>query len=145
MGVIGVILLVFFIISALLLIGIVLIQDEQGEGLGGLFGGGGAAPVGSRKGNLLTRITSVLGAIFVLASLGLAWVNRSPDAEDATAVARRLEAGEGGRLEWWIQDEDVESSDGEDEDDATGTPPDAATEGEPPASETADTSDDASE
>ena len=40
MTIVSGILLVIFVISSLLLIAIVLIQDEQGEGMGGLFGGG---------------------------------------------------------------------------------------------------------
>lgn len=104
MGVLGIILLVIFIATSLLLIGLVLIQDEQGEGLGGIFGGGSAAPVGNRTGNILTKTTSILGAIFFLTSFGLAWLNRTPEAGNVEAAARALEA-EQGAIEWWRTDE----------------------------------------
>ena len=45
MGFLGILLLIVFVLAALLLIGLVLIQDEGGEGLGGIFGGGSSAPV----------------------------------------------------------------------------------------------------
>ena len=40
MPILSIILLVFFVVVAFLLVGIVLIQDEQGDGLAGMFGGG---------------------------------------------------------------------------------------------------------
>mgnify|MGYP001056880939 FL=1 len=94
------ILLVLFVLSALLLIGVVLIQDEQGEGLGGLFGGGSSTPFGSRSGNVLTRLTSILGAIFIITAFGLAWVNRTPESGDVIGAARRQQETQGG-VEWW--------------------------------------------
>lgn len=94
------ILLVLFILSALLLIAVVLIQDEQGEGLGGLFGGGSTTPFGSRSGNVLTRLTSILGAIFIISAFGLAWVNRTPESGDVVGAARRQQ-GTQTSVEWW--------------------------------------------
>ncbi|NLZ76386.1 MAG: preprotein translocase subunit SecG, partial [Spirochaetales bacterium] len=40
MGVLSVIIMILFVIVSLLLIFLVAIQDEQSEGLGGIFGGG---------------------------------------------------------------------------------------------------------
>ena len=94
------ILLVLFVLSALLLIGVVLIQDEQGEGLGGLFGGGSSTPFGSRSGNVLTRLTSILGTIFILTAFGLAWVNRTPETGDVIGAARRQQSTQSS-VEWW--------------------------------------------
>lgn len=105
MGFLGILLLIVFVLAALLLIGLVLIQDEGGEGLGGIFGGGSSAPVGSRSGNILTRITTILGAIFLLSSFGLAWINRTPESGNVEAAARRLQA-DGDTVEWWRTDED---------------------------------------
>lgn len=102
-------LLVLFIVSAVLLVVIVLMQDEGGEGLGGIFGGGGAAPVGNRSGNILTRATSVIATIFLLSLFGYAWINRSPEQSNVEAAARSLEAEEGEVLEWWkVDDEEIE-------------------------------------
>lgn len=107
MAIVSLFLLVVFIITAVLLIVIVLMQDEQGEGLGGIFGGGNAAPVGNRAGNILTRATSIIATIFLVTLFGYAWINRTPDTADVEAAARALEAREGGIVEWWRVDEPV--------------------------------------
>ncbi|MFP4364284.1 MAG: preprotein translocase subunit SecG [Spirochaetia bacterium] len=113
MSILGILLLVLFIISAILLIFLVLIQDDQGEGLGGLFGGGGSSTAfGSRSGNILTRFTSILAAIFLLSSFGLAWLNRSPEEGDVVGAARRAGAEER-QLEWWAVEDESEASDSE--------------------------------
>jgi preprotein translocase subunit SecG len=61
-----IILLVLFGIISLLLTGLILIQEDQGDGMGGLFGGGSNNQVGNRKGNFLTKATSVLGIAFLV-------------------------------------------------------------------------------
>lgn len=106
MGVLGILLMVVFVVSALLLVLFIMVQDEGGDGLGGIFGGGGASQVGNRSGSILTRITSVLAAVFLLSSFGLAWLNRTPDGGDVEAAARRLEAQQGESVEWWTIDDD---------------------------------------
>ncbi|MFP4385365.1 MAG: preprotein translocase subunit SecG [Spirochaetia bacterium] len=109
MGALSIFLLVIFVITAILLIIIVLMQDEQGEGLGGLFGGGSTTPFGSRSGNVLTKTTSILGAIFLVTSLVLAWLNRTPERGDVSAAARQLEAEESEGIKWWDTDAVPES------------------------------------
>ena len=100
MGAVGVALLVLFSISAVLLIIIVMLQDEQGEGLGGIFGGGSSSAFGSRSGNVLTRFTTVLGAIFIVSAFSLAWYNRSIDNSDLLRAAKQnVNNEETG--EWW--------------------------------------------
>ena len=100
MGIISVLLIVIFIITAILLVVVILLQDEQGEGLGGLFGGGSSTPFGSRSGNILTRFTSILGAVFLFCSFGIAWVNRTPQSGDVLGAAKRQEAQTA--QEWWL-------------------------------------------
>ncbi len=107
MGILGIFLLVVFVLSAVLLIIIVLMQDEQGEGLGGLFGGGSTTAFGSRSGNVLTKFTAILGAIFITCSFGLAWVNRTYEQGDVLGAARRLQATDTVE-EWWITDTEEE-------------------------------------
>lgn len=107
MGILEIILLIIFIIGSLLLIAIVLLQDEQGEGLGGLFGGGSSTAFGSRSGNVLTKFTSILGAIFLVCSFGLAWVSRTIDKGDVIGTARRTSAQEA--EEWWSLPETEEA------------------------------------
>jgi preprotein translocase subunit SecG len=78
MVVINTVLLVFFVITAILLVLLVLVQNEEGDSLGGIFAGGSGSAFGSRSGNVLTRATTVLGALFLIISLGLALINRTP-------------------------------------------------------------------
>ena len=108
MGILGIILLIIFVISALLLVFMVLIQDDQGEGIGGLFGGGSSSAFGSTTGNVLTRFTTILGALFLIVSLGLAWINRSVADDDLIKTARVQTTTEG-TSEWWKADEEPES------------------------------------
>lgn len=103
MALAGIIILVVFIITAVLLVLIVLIQDDQGGGIGGMFGGGeSSSPFGSRTGNVLTKFTSILGAVFLVAAFALAWLNRTPDRDDFLERARlqTLQAEEG---QWWVR------------------------------------------
>jgi len=78
MGILSVVLLVFFVIIAILLVLLVLIQNDEGGGLGGIFAGGADTAFGSRSGNVLTRATTVLGSMFLIISLGLALLSRTP-------------------------------------------------------------------
>jgi preprotein translocase subunit SecG len=99
---IGIILIVLLVISALLLILIILVQDDQGEGIGGIFGGGSNTAFGSRTGNVLTRFTTVIAAVFLFCCLGLAWVNRSGDVGNVVGKARE-QALSGESAQWWVE------------------------------------------
>lgn len=99
MSVIGIILMVAFVIICILLICVVLLQNEEGEGLGGLFGGAGSQAFGAKSGNVLTKTTYILVTLFFLASLGLALLNKAPSVrsiDDGSSAAGNtwLEAGE---------------------------------------------------
>jgi|GEM_PF-804604 len=110
MGLFSILLLIIFIASALLMVVLVLMQDEGAEGLGGIFGGGGSSQIGNRSGNILTKATSVLGAIFLISSFGLAWLNRTPETGNVEAAARRLESQQNQGVEWWkTTDQNAES------------------------------------
>lgn len=102
MGVIGIILLVAFIIICVLLVCIVLLQNEEGEGLGGLFGGGGSQAFGSRSANVLTKTTYVLVVLFFLSSFGLAYLNKTPAAKLLDTTIQETEAAGSG--DWWAGD-----------------------------------------
>ena len=101
MGAISVFLLVVFVILAVLLILLVLAQNEEGDSLGGIFAGGSSTAFGSRSGNILTRITTVLGALFLIISLGLALMNRSPSGSGVEAAGRIL-APVSGTVDWFV-------------------------------------------
>jgi len=102
MGAIGIALIVILIVSAVLLVLVVLVQDDQGEGLGGIFGGGSTTPFGSRSGNVLTRFTAILAAVFLVCIFGLAWVNKNPEAGNVISKARQ-ESLAGKQQSWWVQ------------------------------------------
>lgn len=99
MGLIGILLLVVFVLVSILLVLMVLVQNEEGDSLGGIFAGGSGSAFGSRSGNVLTKTTYILGAIFLLSSFGLALVNRTPGDTGVEAAAKKLEAG--ASAEWW--------------------------------------------
>ena len=115
-GIIEIIFIVVFVICAFLLMALVLLQDEQGEGLGGIFGGGSSTPFGSRSGNVLTKLTSLLGAIFLLTSLGLSWIKSTNETGDVLGAAQAQRQESSVSVDWW--------STGETPDEA---PPDAGT------------------
>jgi len=90
MGILSTVLLVFFVIIAVLLVLLVLVQNEEGDSLGGIFAGGSSSAFGSRSGNVLTRSTTVLGALFLIVSLGLALLNRTPGGSGVEEAGREL-------------------------------------------------------
>ena len=109
MSILGIVLLVFFIIVAILLVLLVLAQNEEGDSLGGIFAGGSGTAFGSRSGNVLTRATTVLGALFLIISLGLALINRSPSGTGVEAAGRALSPGTSTN---WFMGDDTSPSNG---------------------------------
>jgi preprotein translocase subunit SecG len=103
MGLLSIVLLVFFTIAALLMILVIMLQDDQGEGIGGLFGGGSSSAFGSRSGNILTRFTSILGAIFIVGAFALAWLNRTPESTDILQKARLEKVQQAEESNWWVE------------------------------------------
>ena len=99
MTIISTVLLVFFVIIAVFLVLLVLVQDEEGDSLGGIFAGGSGSAFGSRSGNVLTRSTTILGALFLVLSLGLALINRTPGGTGVEAAGREL-SGEAAVSNW---------------------------------------------
>ncbi|MCL2810029.1 MAG: preprotein translocase subunit SecG [Treponema sp.] len=99
MGILSIVLLVFFVINAVLLILLVLIQNDEGGGLGGMFGGGSNTVFGSRSGNFLTRATTVLGSLFLIISLSLALLSRTPTGAGVEEEGRRFTTDEMG-INW---------------------------------------------
>ena len=104
MSILGIVLLVFFVIVAILLILLVLAQNEEGDSLGGIFAGGSGSAFGSRSGNVLTKATSVLGALFLIISFGLALLTRSPSGSGVEAAGRALST-DTGTSTWYLNDD----------------------------------------
>lgn len=67
--------LVFHVLAALTIIGLVLLQHGKGADMGAAFGGGASGSLFGATGsaNFLSRITAAAAAIFFLTSLGLTW------------------------------------------------------------------------
>lgn len=116
MSAIAILILIILFIAAFLIIILVLLQDEGGEGLGGIFGGGASQQMGNRGSNPLTRITAILGTIFIISALSLGWLIRSSDVDNVEQAARELRASNNEEiLQWWQsleQNEESESEDG---------------------------------
>jgi preprotein translocase subunit SecG len=98
MAILGIVLLVLFIVVSVLLVFMVLVQDESGEGMGGIFAGSSNSTFGSRTGNVITRFTTVLGGLFLVLALGLAFVHRSGGGSSVEAEAMKSPAAQ---TEWW--------------------------------------------
>ena len=64
---------IFFLIAVLLIV-IVLIQPGSQGGLG-FFGGGSQSAFGAKTGNVLTKFTTLLAALFLMVSLVLGYLN----------------------------------------------------------------------
>jgi len=103
MGMLSIVLLVIFALAALLMILVIMLQDDQGEGIGGLFGGGSSSAFGPRSGNILTRFTTILGAIFIVGAFALAWLNRTPESTDIIEKARLEQMQEAEASNWWVE------------------------------------------
>ena len=69
------VILVFHVLAALTIIGLVLLQHGKGADMGAAFGGGASGSLFGATGsaNFLSRITAVAAVIFFLTSLGLTW------------------------------------------------------------------------
>ena len=88
------ILIIIYIIVCIALITIVLLQSSKGEGLAGVFGGGGGSQAifGARTGDILTKSTTGLAILFMVLSLILAVISgrraKSLSQEIAEAAGR---------------------------------------------------------
>ena len=77
MTALNVILLILFVVTCLLIVFLVLLQNEEGDSIGGLFAGGSNSAFGSKSGNVLTKSTYILVTIFFVSSFLLAVLNKT--------------------------------------------------------------------
>lgn len=70
-------LMVVQVLLCVVLVALVLVQKGQGADIGAVFGGGASQTVfGARgAGNFLSHVTAIVGALFFLNSLGLAYLS----------------------------------------------------------------------
>ena len=109
MGIVRTVLLVAFVIVCVLLVLLVLIQREDSNGMGGVFGGGQSAAFGSHSASVLTKTTGVLAALFFVFAFSLALVNKGRDkAGDLGKTAAELQNEAGSAAESssgsWLDD-----------------------------------------
>ncbi len=85
---------VLFLILSVLLIVIILLQSDKGAGMG-ILGGGSQSAFGSSTADVITKITAVLVALFMLGSLGLAVLesNRARNLEERLFQTDKTEQG----------------------------------------------------
>ncbi len=88
-------LLVVHGLLALALVAVILVQKSEG---GGLTGGGNAGGLVSARGaaDLLTRTTAILATLFIVSSLGLAWLaghSNRPTTIDTTLARESAPVG----------------------------------------------------
>src|SRR6478672_13184676 len=71
---------ILHVFVCMVLMGVVLLQQGKGGGMGSAFGGASAQVFGgSGAGNILTRATAICAAIFMLTSVSLAYMSSSGD------------------------------------------------------------------
>lgn len=80
--------MVLFLLTAVLMTLLILIQRGRGGGLAGAFGGpGGHSAFGTKTADVFTRATAVIGAIFFVLSVITAWLMRPPRESPAARPA----------------------------------------------------------
>ena len=114
------ILLVVFVIVCILSVLLVLVQEPDNSGMGGLLGGGNSAAFGAHSANVLTKMTVVLVVLFFLVTFGIAKFLPSKTSSsnvDLKAVAEeagKLESSEAAapvtNTEWWKDAEATEET-----------------------------------
>jgi preprotein translocase subunit SecG len=86
---------VVYVFVCIFLIFVILLQSGRGGGLGGIGGGTGQQVFGGGGGtNILTRLTSVSAALFMLLSVTLAYIS-SRDEAALERVEQRILEGKG--------------------------------------------------
>lgn len=82
------------VISSLLIIGLVLLQQGKGADMGSAFGGGSAGSVFGAAGaaNFLSRMTKWAAIVFFVSTGGLAWVAHHPAQQVETGVMQGYES-----------------------------------------------------
>ena len=91
MSILITLLLIVLVISSLLLIGVILLQRSKSEGLGLAFGAStGESLFGARAGNVLTKITVILGIVFMASALLLGVLYAKKDQPLMDQVTKNL-------------------------------------------------------
>ncbi len=103
----GIALLVLFVIICAIIIFLVLLQNEEGDSLGGLFAGGGNSAFGARSASVLTKTTYIAVALFFTTAFLLAFTNRSSITKSLSDEAKIEETKNSGN---WLENETGEKA-----------------------------------
>jgi preprotein translocase subunit SecG len=78
------------LVSAVAMIGLILVQHGKGADMGAAFGGGGSGSLFGASGsaNFLSRTTGVLATLFFVCTLGLAYLGSARPAEQGSVLER---------------------------------------------------------
>ncbi|MDH5206679.1 MAG: preprotein translocase subunit SecG [Hylemonella sp.] len=90
------ILLAVQLLSALVMVGLILLQQGKGADMGAAFGGGSSGSLFGASGsaNFLSRTTAVLATVFFACTLALAYFgNAKPVSSGGTSVLERAAGG----------------------------------------------------
>ncbi len=76
--------LIFHVLAAISIVGLILLQQGKGADMGASFGSGASQTLfgSSGSGNALTRATAILATLFFCTSLGLAYVAKQKAGTD---------------------------------------------------------------
>ncbi|MDG1293106.1 MAG: preprotein translocase subunit SecG [Pseudomonadales bacterium] len=96
MSVIEQIIVVFHVLVALAIVGLILLQQGKGADAGASFGGGSSQTLfgASGGGNALTQATAILAAVFFATSFGLAVIAKQNAALPVNDLMSGLESAE---------------------------------------------------
>jgi preprotein translocase subunit SecG len=80
------------LLSALGMIGLILVQQGKGADMGAAFGTGGSGSLFGASGssNFLSRTTAVLATVFFLCTLGLAYLGTARPADTGSVLERAV-------------------------------------------------------
>lgn len=111
------VLIVVYLLVALMLIGMVLIQQGKGADMGASFGGGGSNTVfgSTGSGNFMTRTTAILATLFFVISLILG--NQTANKEQTVDEFQNLEVPVAEQPAVVPNDSDVPAADQQEESD----------------------------
>ena len=84
-----------------------LLQNEEGDSLGGLFSGGSNSAFGSKSSNVLTRATYVVVALFFVTTFLLALITKTPSDSGLSEEAMKKQTETS--TDWWKSDDGTDS------------------------------------
>ncbi|PCI71363.1 MAG: preprotein translocase subunit SecG [Gammaproteobacteria bacterium] len=73
--------LIVYLVVAIALVGIILLQQGKGAEMGASFGAGGANTVfgAAGSGNAMTKATTILAILFFATAMAISYINSSPE------------------------------------------------------------------